>query len=85
MKKKTYPRRNDGDWNFHWYGSVFWHTTATDKGLGDGGDRRRWVTVEIGTAGPDHDFHRWVRGEVWKNNRGKMMRKSQHKNKDKPS
>ena len=29
------------------------------------------MTVEIGIAGPNLDFRRWVRGGVWENNKGK--------------
>ena len=56
-----------------------------DKGLGDNGDRQRLVMVEISVVGPDRDFRRWVCVGVWENNKGKMKRKSQHKNEDKPS
>ena len=56
-----------------------------DKGLGDNGDRQRLVMVEISVVGPDRDFRCWVCVGVWENNKGKMKRKSQHKNEDKPS
>ena len=56
-----------------------------DKGLGDNGDRQRLVMVEISVVGPDRDFRRWLCVGVWENNKGKMKRKSQHKNEDKPS
>ena len=39
------------------------------------------MTMEIGAVGPDLDFHRWVRGGVWENNKGKNKEEKQRKTK----